>query len=240
VEAHRVPVSDYDVVELTGAPQSAVFDEATHTWTLTTESGETRTARIVIADAPPPNRDWARPYLGVALHGLPNYFLAGSVEQDHYVKDCLKLMARNGYTRIEVRYSTERLFNERGHTTRDDARYWRRMRKKIRSAFDLSSHIGIEDDVYDGPAVIRVGDDAHSVRVRLTGHVEPIDGRYHWQGTVFETLPEEVLKQSRVRVTVGEHTADARITERTPWGSYSVAGVGAPPFALDDVEIAAP
>ncbi|MGZ5397537.1 MAG: DUF4873 domain-containing protein, partial [Mycobacterium sp.] len=26
----------------------------------------------------------------------------------------------------------------------------------------------------------------------LAGHVDPIDGRYHWQGTVFDELPTDV------------------------------------------------
>ena len=45
-------------------------------------------------------------------------------------------------------------------------------------------------DVYDGSATIRIGEDERLVRVRLSGHFDPIDGRYHWQGTVFDTLPE--------------------------------------------------
>jgi hypothetical protein len=34
-------------------------------------------------------------------------------------------------------------------------------------------------------------------------------------------------------LTVDDRNAEARITEQTPWGSHSIAGVGAPPFALD-------
>jgi Domain of unknown function (DUF4873) len=41
-------------------------------------------------------------------------------------------------------------------------------------------------------------------------------------------------------LTVRDRTADARLVERTPQGGYSVAGVGLPPFALDDVEAAVP
>jgi hypothetical protein len=87
------------------------------------------------------------------------------------------------------------------------------------------------DDVYDGRAVLRVGDADHSVRVRLTGHLDPNDGRYHWRGTIFEAPPEDVLRTPRVSLTVGERTVAARITEKTPWGTYSVTGEGAPPFA---------
>lgn len=89
---------------------------------------------------------------------------------------------------------------------------------------------GRTDDVYDGPAVLRVADADHPVRVRLTGHLDPVDGHYHWRGTVFESIPDDVLKTPRVSLTVGERTAQGRITERTPWGTYSVAGEGAPPF----------
>ncbi len=56
-------------------------------------------------------------------------------------------------------------------------------------------------DIYDGPATVRIGDDERTVRVRLAGHVDPIDGRYHWQGTVFDELPGGVkLPQQITRV----------------------------------------
>ena len=87
-----------------------------------------------------------------------------------------------------------------------------------------------EDGVYDGPAVLRIGETDHATRVRLIGHLDPIDGQYHWQGTAFDALPDEVLKQPKVSLTVGERTVSARITERTPQGSYGVTGVGTPPF----------
>jgi hypothetical protein len=92
-------------------------------------------------------------------------------------------------------------------------------------------------NIYDGPATIRNDDAEHTVRVRLSGHLDPIDGRYHWQGTVFEALPEGVKLPQQVTLAVGDTEAGARITERTPQGGYSVAGVGAPPFALGDLEV---
>lgn len=88
--------------------------------------------------------------------------------------------------------------------------------------------------VYEGPATLTHADEQHVVRVRLTGHLDPIDGRYHWQGMVFDTPPDVLLTTSpAVTVTVAQRSAQARITDQTPWGSYSVAGVGAPPFPLD-------
>jgi hypothetical protein len=86
-------------------------------------------------------------------------------------------------------------------------------------------------EVYDGPAVLRVGETDYAARVRLSGYLDPIDGRYHWRGMIFENLPDDVLKQPNVSLTVDGRTAQARITEHTPQGGYAVAGVGTPPFA---------
>ena len=86
-------------------------------------------------------------------------------------------------------------------------------------------------ELYDGPAVLRVGDVDHTVRVRLIGHLEPIDGQYHWQGAVSGEIPDDVLKHPKATLTVDGRTAQARITERTPQGNYGVVGVGTPPFA---------
>ena len=89
-------------------------------------------------------------------------------------------------------------------------------------------------DVYDGPADMRVDDVDHAVRVRLTGHLDPIDGKYHWRGMVFELAAEAAPKMpKRVAVTIGKRTAEAQLTEVTPWGTHAVAGVGAPPYPLD-------
>ena len=216
---------------------TAVFDEATHTWIL-----PGCRARIVISDQIRCGREDLAPYLGVAVHGIPNYFTitgAGPVgdAQLGYVAECLKIMRHAGSTRIEVRYSTQRMFNDRSHDKPDRANvsYWRKMRKLAASAFDLSSHIGVDDDLYDGAATIRIGPDEHPIRARLSGYLDPIDGRYHWRGMLFGALPDEVLKQLQpVTLTVGERSAEGQISERTPWG-HSVAGVGAPPYALDDV-----
>jgi len=83
-------------------------------------------------------------------------------------------------------------------------------------------------DIYDGPA--RIG--ADEVRVRLAGHVDPIDGRYHWRGMVFDWQPAADTRLGQtITVTVDGHTADAQLTEATPWGTYCIAGVGAPPYS---------
>jgi Domain of unknown function (DUF4873) len=96
-------------------------------------------------------------------------------------------------------------------------------RKEISSADQTAA---LDEQVYDGPAVLGVGDERHPVRVRLTGHIDPIDGLYHWQGTIFDAPAVD----GGVRLAVDGRFAPARITERTSWGSYSIAGVGAPPY----------
>jgi hypothetical protein len=92
-------------------------------------------------------------------------------------------------------------------------------------------------DLYDGPATIAVGKVERTVRVRLYGHLDPIDGRYHWQGRVFDPLPDDIRLPQPVRMSVGENSAEGRITERPPQGGYSVAGVGAPPFSLGELVV---
>lgn len=219
---------------------SAEFDETGHIWRLRTRGGDNYDASVVISYGEAPSPTGMVAYLGVAVHGQPNRFYITGPDvrgQQQYIVQCLNAMARTESTRIEVRHSTQRTYTVRYRP--DSPVNWRRVRRKIRSAFDLSSRASIENDVYDGPAAVHVGDDIRDVRVRLTGYLDPIDGRYHWRGTVFDALPDDDPPQ-QVRLAVGERIAEARIAERTPWGNYSVVGVGEPPFALDDVEVAVP
>lgn len=177
--------------------------------------------------------DGAEPYFGIAAHGFPNYFMLSGPDfrtQLDDVTDCLNLVA--GHTRIEVRRSSQQVFNERAHLRRPS-------RPPVASAFDISS-VGARGDVYDGPATLTLAEDSWQVRVRLGGHVDPIDGQYHWQGTVFDQLSDDLIRARSLTVRVGERSASARITERTQQGTHSIAGVGAPPFSLPDVELTAP
>jgi len=232
-----MPVSDVLLLRSVGIVDS-VFDETRHTWTLQTRRGDRYDTSVEIAYDEAPVADGMLPYLGVAVHGLPNQFFVTGPDvrgQQQYIAACLNAMARTGSTRIEVRRSTQRTYTDR---YKPGARVnWRRLSRKIPSAFDLSSHTGVENEVYDGPAAVLIGGDGHDARVRLAGYLDPIDGRYHWQGTLFGDLPDAKLPQQVVLAV--DRAAEARITERTPWG-YSVTGVGPPPFALDDVEVAVP
>lgn len=178
--------------------------------------------------------DGMEPYLGVAMHGFPNYFTVDRPDTKaavHYVIACLQLMDR--HSRIEVRRSSQQVFNERAHLRRPS-------RRLAASAFDLSPTGSVHDDVYDGAATLSIAGARRQVRVRLTGHIDPIDGRYHWQGTLFGQLPADVARAANVTLAVGDCSAPARITEETPQGTLSIAGVGAPPFALADVKLTLP
>jgi hypothetical protein len=140
--------------------------------------------------------------------------------QVRYIAECLLRMRRRGSTRIEVRRSAQRHFTERARV------------KPPWSAFEVSSH-DIDHEIYDGPATLTVGAGEHAVRVRLTGHLDPIDGKYHWQGMIFGAKAEFGTGSRPVHLAIDSHTTQARITEQTPWGNYSIAGVGAPPFELN-------
>ncbi|MDG4665809.1 DUF4873 domain-containing protein [Mycobacterium sp. 236(2023)] len=222
----------------------AEFDETSHTWTACG-----RRARVLVATdgaLPAASGTTPAPYLGVAVHGVPNYFLVtgpDTAAQKGYIAKCLDHLDRTGGTRIEVRPGTQRFYNDRSHeTTHRSGRFWRKVGRRIPSAFDvrsLASDDGPDDTVYDGEATVVVGDRIHGVRVRLTGQLDPIDGHYHWQGTVFDDSLEVRMPQE-VTVTIGDRTARGRLTERTPWSTFSVVGLGAPPFALDTVEVDVP
>lgn len=173
-------------------------------------------------------RDGMEPYFGVACHGFPNYFFVTGPDagaQARYIASCVGLMRRTGSTRIEVRRSSQQVFNERANVRPAQAH-------RVSSAFDLSSAAPEDDDTYDGAATLALAGAEHPVRVRLTGHLNPIDGQYHWQGTIFCSLPDEAFKRARTAtLTVGARTVPARIVEQTPWGTHTVTGVGAPPYA---------
>lgn len=226
------------------AAVDAHFDEQTHTWTV----GE-HTARVLISTdgtlpaSAPASAGALDPYLGVAVHGIPNYFLLtgpDTAAQKSYIAKCLQHLSRTDGSRIEVRAGTQRMFNDRrrrpGHR---NGRYWRAVGAKIPSAFEVQSPIEGDDEVYDGPATVTVDGRDHAARVRLAGRMEPIDGRYHWRGTLFIGLPDVKLPHD-VDVAVGDGRARGRLTERTPQGGYSMTGTGPPPFALTATTVDVP
>ena len=190
------------------------FDTETEMWTVRAPGGEVVTA-VLVVDARP-SADPA-----IVAHGFPNYFCIPGPDrarQARYVARCLLLFERSGAARIEAR------------KRRIVLRRWRPY--PIGSQFYLTGSQPGPDELYDGPATVTVsGNDIHG-RVRLTGHLDAIDGRYHWQGTVFEALPDVArVRSAGVTLTIADRTAAARVVEQTPWGTHMIAGVGDPPFA---------
>ncbi|HEX7323080.1 MAG TPA: DUF4873 domain-containing protein [Mycobacterium sp.] len=198
------------------------FDNDTDTWTVTATDGSALTGRVVVDTA-------SRGDGAVAIHGVPNYFrIPGphTARQARYIAGLIDGMRRGGSTRIEARsrVRVHRLLPTRGL-----------------SRFYLSGSIGVDDESYDGPAVLVYQGQDHPTRVRLTGHFDPIDGQYHWQGMLYPDFPAALATGSRVILRIGEHAAAARISEQTPWGTLSVVGeAGYPPFPLEDVKISMP
>ncbi|PTR30556.1 cation diffusion facilitator CzcD-associated flavoprotein CzcO [Rhodococcus sp. OK519] len=188
--------------------------------------------------------------------------------QAHYILECLRAMADRDATRIEVRAGTQHDFNRQVHrklegsvwnsggcdswyldrTGRNRAAwpgssvsYWMRTRHPDLGAFDLSSASDRDEEDYRGPAVLEGAGLALDVAVHLTGHMDPIDGNYHWYGQIRGDDRVAQLKRPdagtpTLRIGDGP-TVDASLTERDPWGHFRVTGVGAPPFALDDLVV---
>lgn len=188
------------------------FDNATEAWVLSTGDGRTASARVVVDARPSENPT-------VAVHGVPNYFRVPGPDvrrQARYVARCLRLIERSGATRVEAR---GRIVVHR----------WRP--EPVVGRFYLTGSEPGPDDLYDGPATLTVSGNEIPSRVRLIGHLGAIDGRYHWQGTVFETLPDTARGSAAgVTLTIDDRTVAARVVEQTPWGTHMIAGVGDPPF----------
>ncbi|MEB3031682.1 DUF4873 domain-containing protein [[Mycobacterium] nativiensis] len=210
------------VVDPTRGEAATRFDSDSDTWTVTAPDGEQLTARVVI-DTTASADDI------VAAHGIPNRFrIPGphTRRQARYVARLIDGLQRSGASRIEARAPRVRvhpLLPTRGL-----------------SRFYLSGGgaIGLEDaETYDGPAVLTHNGEEYPTRVRLAGHFDPIDGQYHWQGMFFTELPGANVTGSKVSIRIGEHTADGRVAERTPWGTLTVIGAaGYPPYPLEDPE----
>lgn len=188
------------------------FDSAAEAWTVTTDDGQSVAARVVVDVRPSANPV-------VAGHGIPNYFRVPGPDvrrQARYVARCLRLIERSGATRVEAR---GRIVLHRWRPAPMAARFY------------LTGSEPEPDDLYDGPATLIVSGSEIASRVRLTGHLDAIDGRYHWQGTVFDALPAAARARSAgVTLTIEDRTVAARMVELTPWGTHMIAGAGNPPF----------
>ena len=90
-----------------------------------------------------------------------------------------------------------------------------------------------DSDGYEGTAVLEVGRSRFDVQVRLRGHFQPIDGRYHWYGRIdaHEGL-DELLGSGKASgvLTTAEGSAPCELSEPDPSHRYRVTGISTPPF----------
>src|SRR5215471_17528090 len=93
---------------------------------------------------------------------------------------------------------------------------------------------GLDDtDGYEGTATVAVGESRFEVQVRLRGHFEPIDGRYHWYGRIAAHEGLDALLGSAKAgavLSTPEGSAPCEVSEPDLSGRYRVAGISTPPF----------
>ncbi|RKT52685.1 DUF4873 domain-containing protein [Saccharothrix australiensis] len=92
-----------------------------------------------------------------------------------------------------------------------------------------------DEDGYTGAAVLVFGRREVPVEVRLRGHFQPIDGRYHWYGRIaandqVSELVEAGARTAELRTPGG--SATGTLTDPDPWRRYRVAGVSTPPYGI--------
>jgi len=94
-------------------------------------------------------------------------------------------------------------------------------------------------DGYSGAATLRGDGVEIPVRIALSGHVDPLDGHYHWGGRVEpDARVVGLLRDGRRDVTLevdGFSSLPARLMEADPWGGVVVAAKGKPPWAAPEL-----
>jgi len=84
---------------------------------------------------------------------------------------------------------------------------------------------------YAGPATLLADDAEVPTNVRLRGHVDPIDGRFHWYGRLdADPRIDDLGNGARVTVSTGHGSATGRLSDVDPWGRFRIGGTGKPPF----------
>ncbi|MGW0634653.1 DUF4873 domain-containing protein [Nocardia salmonicida] len=184
-------------------------------------------------------------FRGIATHGFPNLFFVGGTEpavqepavarsvRVELVATWVRALQRQSGTRIEVRASTQHEYRRRLDPTPSTHRHGGPKPHHFDITVAADRH---PDHDYAGPALLDLPGAEYSVVATLTGHLDPIDGRYHWYGrldpTETTTLPEPT-RASAFLVLPGREPVAAHLTERDPWGNLRVTGIGTPPFALE-------
>lgn len=93
----------------------------------------------------------------------------------------------------------------------------------------------MDDDGYDGPALLIAAEREVDVTVSLRGHFDPITGRYSWYGRVAASpeVAELVAAGTRaVRLRTPVREVDTALSDVDPWGRPRVEGLGVAPFEV--------
>jgi len=98
----------------------------------------------------------------------------------------------------------------------------------------MTKHPGRNDDLYQGPATLRIGDRDIPVDVRLSARFEPVEGRFRWAGRTNpdDSLREQVaagLREAVIAVS-GSRDTRVRLSEPDAWAGVRLSGAGAPPW----------
>ncbi|NDZ97300.1 DUF4873 domain-containing protein [Streptomyces sp. SID6673] len=175
-------------------------------------------------------------YLGVASAGRPGEFFLTDERSIGYLIDLVEHFVVSGARSVVVRRPIE---NEWAAVGSERAR-----RKRLR-AFRPDDYVwigteSIDDDIFDGDALLSADGDEVKAHLRVSGYLDPLDGLYHWAGTVFgadvRTWKDDRVKHVTVSIG-GGGPVDARLAEVTPSGAVRVVGVGEPPYPLEPLTI---
>jgi len=92
----------------------------------------------------------------------------------------------------------------------------------------------VTDDAYTGPATLLAAGSQLAVQVRLSGRIEPVDGRYHWAGRIaahdaVTGLVRAGVRSATLRIGDGAPVA-VRLGDVDPWGAVRVRATSPPPW----------
>jgi hypothetical protein len=92
-----------------------------------------------------------------------------------------------------------------------------------------------DEDGYDGPAELIDGDTTIPIAVKVSGHFDPISGKYSWYGRVAASREVAALVESGTRKVVlrtPHAQVETSLSDVDPWGRPRVEGFGSAPFEV--------
>lgn len=187
------------------------------------QTRETARGHLTVVEgvAPQPN------YLGVMAAGdtCRVYCTRGTLD---YVAALVCEYAAAGATGLRVR---QPVLNEWA-VVGSRSRLRRRLRKFDHIDFDWDTEESVDADVFDADVTFHADGEQTIARIRVAGHLDPSDGRFHWAGTVYgpdvRRWRDEKIRSVEI-VTAAGQVAQARLTDITPWGTVRVVGEGEQP-----------